>query len=179
MVLLVRRWFGQFQNSGMGLAETAFPGTRKLKYLNIIPYVAVAIFVPLLWFAMDREPPYVRLSGEIIPANPKQLEWVKVRWTLRVSKVCRPSNPLNITRKIINRQNGKITELAPVQGVFGAEGGISITRETLTRPFQIPETTEPGDSTYQSTACFACNPVQALWPICISTPNVDFTVEKR
>ncbi len=143
----------------------------------LIPALSIAIVGPLTWMIMDREPPYTRLAGEMIPAHPRQGDFVSVRWTIDVHKLCPPSEPRNVTRRVVDSV-GTFTDYAPVEGVFGASGR-GVQQQSITRAFQLPSSIEPGPARYHSTACFACNPVQKLFPVCVSTPEIQFTIERH
>lgn len=149
---------------------------HKSSQMIIATFFSVAVVVPLVWMVMDRSPPYIRLSGEMIPPNPAQGEFVSVRWRIKVIKPCPPNVPRNVTRRIID-STGVVIDYEPIEGVFGAEG--ETIRDSITRSFQIPPSAALGPAKYQSSASFACNPFQTLWPVFVSEPNnVDFEITK-
>lgn len=142
----------------------------------IAAIVSTIVFTPLTWFMMDREPPYERVSGEILPPDPKPGDYVEVSWQIKVNRQCRRDQRRNVTRTIID-SIGKITDFDAVEGVYG--GGRFTEGDTLNRGFYLPQTIDPGPAIYKSTACFACNPIQYLWPICISHPHINFTIRPK
>jgi hypothetical protein len=154
--------------------------------------LALIVCVPLVgypvWALLDREPPYVRETGKIVPAPPQECglpddgviervvmpgSCVTVQWKIRVLRNCPPNTPNNITRIIQDSENVR-WPIGPVEGVFGTTktppGG-------LTRYFLIPSAARPGRALYKSTATFACNPLQRLfWPISVSIPDIEFEI---
>lgn len=141
-------------------------------------FFAVAFVMPVMWMALDRDPPYVRLSGEIVPANPAPGDFISVEWNIKVNKVCRPNVPRNITRQIITT-TGHIIDYEPIEGVFGSDidSTTNIPRRELVRTFQLPPAITSGPAIYRSRACFACNPLQTFWPVCIDTPDLQFEIK--
>lgn len=141
-------------------------------------FVAGLLAIPL-WMAMDREPPYVRLSGEVVPSNPAPGDFISIKWNIEVKRICRPDVPRNITRQIITA-TGHIIDYEPVDGVFGTEAGREKHPTTeLIRTFQLPPAITPGPATYYSKACFACNPIQTFWPVCVDTPKLAFEIRAK
>lgn len=144
---------------------------------NFAPaFFAVAIFAPTLWMAMDRDLPYERVSGTIVPAAPVPGDFISVQWDIRVRRLCPPSEPRNVTRQIVT-STGHIIDYAPVEGTFGTGNGVEKMPTTeLVRTFQLPRDLQPGPATYYSKACFACNPLQRFWPVCVDKPKLTFEI---
>jgi hypothetical protein len=98
------------------------PETAQMKYTlsRNLPaaFFAVAIFAPVLWMVLDRDPPYERVSGEIIPSTPAPGEFITVKWRIKVNKWCRPYTPNNVSRQIIT-SDGQLLDYQPVSGVYG------------------------------------------------------------
>lgn len=138
-------------------------------------FVAVGIFAPIFWMLLSREPPYVRTSGEIMPANPAPGSFVNVRWHIKVDRVCTPNVPRNVTRTVIDAK-GVLHDYEPVNGVYGTAD--ENPQEDLVRAFQLPVSIAVGPARYHSTACFSCNPIQYIWPVCVTTPDIAFEISK-
>lgn len=136
-------------------------------------FIAVALFAPVFWMLLDRDPPYVRTSGEMIPANPEPGAFVSVKWTIQVERVCSPSVPRNVTRTVVDAK-GVIHDYEPVDGIYGTKN--QETAGGITREFQLPLSIAQGHARYHSSACFACNPIQHFWPVCIDTPDIPFDI---
>lgn len=135
---------------------------------------AIFIFAPLLWFVLDREPPYMRLNGVIDPPVPKPEDWIKVVWQIHpLRNDCRPIGPRGLTRTIIDGA-GQVIDIDPVDTLY--DGGSS----PIVRSFQLPRGATPGHSRYRASACFACghNPLHYLWPICVDKPEISFDIGK-
>lgn len=152
----------------------------------IAAFVSCLIIAPLFWMALDRDPPYIRESGEVVPADPAECgllgesdsvinpgDCVTVKWRIAARRNCVPNTPNNVTRRIQDSEKVLHT-IAPSKGVIGTTPKIP---SQLNRHFQIPSGAASGRALYKSTACFACNPMQRFfWPICISMPDVEFDI---
>lgn len=136
-------------------------------------FVSVAIFAPILWMLLDRDPPYIRTTGEIIPPNPAPGEFVNVSWRIKVDRVCAPNVPRNVTRTVIDAK-GVIHDYEPVDGIYGTVD--EKPPGDLIRGFQLPVSIALGKARYHSAACFSCNPIQYIWPVCVTTPDIPFEV---
>lgn len=167
-------------NGGSGGSPRGVPASERVAKMTVgwrqhavASFCAVFLIAPIVWMLMDRNPPYVRNSGMIMPDHPAPGDFVGVRWNITVSRVCPPNVPFNVTRTIVDG-SGKIHEFTPVTGVYGTEEQPN--SPTLSRAFQLPTSITPGPAVYRSTACFACNPIHYLWPVCVKTPEIAFTI---
>lgn len=145
---------------------------------NIIAAFVVVIFVaPLFWMLLDREPPYSEHAGKTIPHEVKAGDQITVEWQMRVNRVC----PGYIAREIVDSQNVlwnyDVQPSIRREQQFDVAGAPRLTR--LRRSFTIPEQAAPGPARYRSLSCYICNPIQQLWPVCIRTPDVNFTILPR
>jgi len=141
--------------------------------------VTMAVVAPVVWMLLDRMPPYDRIGGTITPESPKPGEWVDVKWIVRVKRDCPANETRNVTRVIID-STGKINEFAPFEGYFRSMNPqlASADRTELVRTFQLPSSLTPGPARYMSKACFACNPLQYIWPVCVDRPGINFVVSE-
>lgn len=140
----------------------------------IAAFFAIAVFAPVIWMLLDREPPYTRSSGRIEPSNPAPGDFISVHWNIRVERNCPPVVPRNINRTIID-STGKYHDFEAVEGLYGtspkALPGIS-------RTLRLPKDITPGPAKYRSQACFACNPIHYFWPVCVSQPDIAFEISR-
>lgn len=155
-------------------------------------FIAIVVAAVPVWWWNDREPPYIREAGEIVPAPPEMCGFqadgkpadlklvpgacVSVKWMITPKRNCKPSGAFNVTRAITDQQGRH--PLAPINSVYSADHAIE---GNITRYFSLPLNSPVGPAKYESSACFACNPGQehlpsVFWPICVKTPDVDFTV---
>lgn len=158
---------------------------------NIVAaFFSVFIVVPITFMLLDREPPYIREYGEILPFTRWQEECgpqldnepsgivpgscVGIKWTIRVIKNCPPSSARSISRSITDSE-GVRWPLVAVPGHFGTTPA---PLPGITRYFRIPSGASRGPAVYQGIAAFACNPLQHyLWPIIVDKPDVPFTIQ--
>lgn len=150
--------------------------TVSWKQHSVAAFVAVFVVAPLAWMLADRGPPYERQWGEINPEHPHPGDFVQIKWHFKVTRYCPPYKHRNITRTVID-SSGKIHDYDAVEGVFGATR--DTTPEVLTRGFALPKDIRTGPARYISVACFACNPTQYFWPVCVRTPEVHFNIEPK
>lgn len=169
---------GGFDQSGIWRVPSETAQMKHTLARNLpAAFFAMAIFAPILWMVLDRDQPYFRISGELIPSNPAPGDFVTVKWRIKVNKWCRPSAPNNVTRQITT-SDGQLLDYQPVQGVYGTDDRAATNeREDLSRTFQIPPSATRGPATYYSRACFSCNPLQDIWPVCVDTPKIQFTIK--
>lgn len=157
---------------------------------NIIAaFFSVFVVVPVTFMLLDREPPYVREQGEIVPFGRWQAECgsaidpeptgitpgacVGVRWSIRVIRNCPPANARSINRSLTDSE-GVRWPLATVPGHYGTTPA---PLPAITRYFRIPSGAARGPAVYQSSAAFACNPLQHWWPIIIDKPDVQLDIK--
>lgn len=154
----------------------------------VVTFIAIAAFGPLLWMLLDRDPPYVRRSGQVIATDPLNCGLVgapnaeghvvpggcaEVKWDIRPIRICPRAGEYNVVREIEDSQGRKWT-LGPVRGVMGSPDQPA--GNGLQRFFALPETVPIGPARYLSTAYFACNPIQRWVPITISEPDILFFI---
>jgi hypothetical protein len=150
-------------------------------------FFAVAIFAPIFWWAIDREPPFIRDNGIITPADPKECGLGKdapqgalvpgscahVDWSITSIRTCLPSGRYSVTRWIHGVTHDGRWPLPSVGSVLTAKNLPS----EFSRSFVIPLDMPAGTANYGSSACFACNPLQHLiFPICVDKPEISFEV---
>jgi hypothetical protein len=138
----------------------------------IAAFVSIAIFAPALWMLLDRAPPYIVTGGKIEPENPAPGSQISVLWEVKSVRSCPASPRQSVTRTIVDSKNVR-HDYAPVEALYGkgTQGHPEIKR-TVELPASIP----PGPARYSSIACYACNPLQQLWPVCITMPEILFEV---
>lgn len=129
--------------------------------------VCVAVVGPLVYMAADRDPPFQRGNGRILPENPIPGSPVEVEWQGKRIRDCDGY----VFRKIVDSHGIVFT----VEGV-----PVSYARtknpEPLVRYFRLPVGIAPGPAKYIATTHYYCNPLHRWWPIVVETPHLDFNV---
>jgi hypothetical protein len=123
----------------------------------------------------DREPPFVRLpESRIIPFDVRSEQTFDVHWELYVNthRVC---HPVGLVKRSIIDSAGKVTSFEDVPSIADPKN----LRTKLDRQLKLPMGITTGPARYHAETCFACNPVQKLWPICITQPDIPFNVLPR
>lgn len=146
-------------------------------------FFAIGVFAPLVWMAMDRDPPYVRESGTVDPVNESgerilggnivQGGDIIVDWKIRVRKACPPSTKYNVFRMIVDAK-GKQHRYDPISSLYGQH-----TPSEIKRSLPLPDEIAVGPAQYRVSACFACNPTHYLAPVCVDEPRLEFKVNPR
>lgn len=193
MVLVLARNMGEVDiwghHSGRGLRSHP-EGVWQMRQNIIAACFSVFVVVPVAFMLMDRDPPYIREYGEIIPFTRWQDDCgpplddepkgtspgacIGVKWSIRIIKNCPPSSARSITRSITDSEGVK-WPLAAVPGHFGTT---TTPLPGITRYFRIPSGAARGPAVYQSDAAFACNPLQHyLWPVIVDRPDVPFEIK--
>ena len=142
---------------------------------NLIPALVAILFMgPFVYMLIDREPPYIRKDGRVIPEEPYPGDEIEISWDIQTIRVCNPSSPRNVTREIVDK-TGAIWSYDYFPSVYGRESAKGDPNQ-LNRVFTLHPSTAPGLATYRSSACFACNMLQYAWPVCVNRPDIKFTV---
>lgn len=153
------------------------------------------VIVPIVWWLMDRDPPYTRETGELFPVSHKMCgletgpphqdgvirpgSCVEVRWTIVPMRTCKPFGKFSVTRAIVDQQ-GRHT-LPATNSIYSARSPSlppdPSTTESLARYFALPANGPVGPATYEVAAAFACNKLQEFfWPIVVDKPDIKFMV---
>jgi len=131
--------------------------------------VSVLIVAPLVWMSLDREPPYEIISGAIDPERPTPGATIMVNWTVKTIRSCRVKSQ-GVTRELVDSK-GVTHTYTPTPTHFTPGDDL------VQRVVQLPDTLPVGVTKYHSIACYSCNPLQELFPVCIHTPDITFIVE--
>lgn len=133
-------------------------------------FVSVFLFSPIFWMLFDRVPPYMRTSGSIEPPDPLPGSQITVTWTIAEVRYC-PREHTRMTTRMIIDAKGIEHRYAPTVADYKEQNPTEIMRNV-----QLPPNITPGQATYHSQTCYACNPFQEMWPVCVSTPDIKFTI---
>src|SRR5205085_295667 len=99
----------------------------------LVAAIVVVLSTPFFWMLLDRTPPYIRISGEILPADPENCalagapkggiypgSCVAVVWKIHPTRICPPSTPTNIQSNIVDGANIR-WPIEPVSGFYGTK----------------------------------------------------------
>lgn len=141
------------------------------KTLFVIAIVIGSLWVA--WMATDNGPPFQYLPEEqgsrVVPNPVKQEGAVKTEWLLTsVSKDC----PRQIERLYYDRDTG---ELVTTQDATPLQTTIRKSSTQLSRSFDLPPGLPPRVG-YRARACFQCNFLQRLFPICFLSPQLSINI---
>lgn len=164
---------------------------------NIATAIITGIIVgPFTWMLLDRDPPYIRESGRILPVHHSMCgaetgppldgmihpgSCLEVIWTIVPLRICKPSGPFNVQRTVVDQQ-GK--HALPVTHSIYSPRAKTIPppgEDDIIRYFALPPHGPIGPATYRSSASFVCNWLQEYlpwigWPIVVDMPSIEFVV---
>lgn len=163
-------------------------------YHALTAIITGIIVGPLTWELTDREPPYIRESGEIVPVDHRMCglekgpindglihpgSCVEVKWTIVPLRTCKPYGKFSVTRMIVDQQGRH--NLPATNSLYSSRSNVippaEPSTEGLIRYFALPSNGPVGPATYESSAAFSCNKLQEFfWPIIVNTPSIQFTV---
>lgn len=144
---------------------------------TIAAFIAVLIVGPVLWMALDREPPYIIANGHMTPDHPYPGQQITIEWDLKSVRACPASSSATVHRTIVDSKGVK-HDYATVHAIFHTDR-TNMDVPTIIRTLDLPGNISPGLARYYSEACYPCNPIQEFWPVCIQTPDILFEVVPR
>jgi hypothetical protein len=123
------------------------------------------------WMMLDRELPYAYFADEsfVTPDPAPDGGRVTVDWRLRVNRLC----PGSSLRTLTDVDTGRTVVTYDATPIIQS---VRIADDHLTRTFMLPRGLPPRVG-YRSLICFRCNVLQALFPLCQSTPTLTFNVK--
>lgn len=139
---------------------------------------SLCVFAPLFWMMIDREPPFIRLHGVIIPDTVERGGNVAVRYvtTRRIRRDC----PGVVQQEIVDSQNTIYSKLArDAQPARWEPDPSNPDQEIFTgNPVSVPLQAAPGLALFRSVTFRYCNWLQRAlhWPIVQSGPDLYFTI---
>lgn len=131
-----------------------------------------------VWYALiDRELPYVRLSGVILPVDPEPGARIDVIWYIKPIRTCAPSTKNNVTRQITD-STGVVWGDFASPSHFGSWVKAEDAPDKLVNTIELPHGIARGPARYSSRACYTCDPftLQRFLPVCVTAPDIRFNV---
>jgi hypothetical protein len=134
------------------------------------------VVAPLTFWIVDREPPIYRYDGKMTPNLVQGGDWVTIEWNIRAVRNCEEWPPNRGVTRVIIDSTGKLHDMEPTTAIAGkAESS----KEEIKRRVRLPMGMTDGPARYRSVACFKCNWTQRWLPVCVSSPEIPFTVLPR
>ena len=141
--------------------------------------LALCVFGPLFYMAMDREPPFTRLTGTLVPDAVDRGGNVAVRFV--TTRRYRSDCPGQVQQEIVDSQNTIFSKLVRETGPSRWEDDpTNPSREIFYgRPVGIPEQAAPGRALFRTVTFRYCNVLQRTlhWPIIQIGPDIFFTIK--
>lgn len=131
----------------------------------------MAVTGSLVFMFFDTTPPYVfdASRSEVVPARAEPGTQITVRWKVaKRNRFCRGTN----TRELLEADaKSRIAVYDPVPVASPFELGES---DVLVRTFMLPKIMPYGPTIYRATQHYVCNPLQHIWPLVVTTPDLMF-----
>jgi hypothetical protein len=138
---------------------------RHIWLCRIAASVTLGVLAVAFYMAVDREPPYVYLEGDVFPLDPPAGSQVAIHWHVHAKRYC----PGWVERTITDQRGYLWRNIGgPVRP--NAERDSHIVN-TIDLPRGLS-----GPAHYQAHVCYRCNPLHKFWPICVHTPVLPFTI---
>jgi hypothetical protein len=136
--------------------------------------VAITFVVsPLVYWSLDTTQPFVYLTkdSDIIPDPAAGGQQVIVRWKVKWNRAC----PGIVRRQLFDpRTNVVLALYDPAPASLDRPPG-----DQLNKTFLLPHQMQNGRIGYRARLEYHCNPLQFVFPLIFSTPDLYFTVEDR
>lgn len=144
----------------------------ELRWQMTIGVILCGLFAWAAFMAADTMPPYEYdvENSYIIPSKAHDGDQITVMWKLKkVNRLCPGSNS-----RILFDPKTRV-QLATYDPTPAAISD-SIKDGYLNRTFLLPRALPDGEIGYRADVCYICNPLQRIFPLCISTPELYFRV---
>ena len=132
----------------------------------VVGGVLALVLFPLGYMAADNVLPYDWKGGEVVPDPAPDGAQVSVHWNMTVNRTC----PGMVQRQVIDAHD-IIHNYDPVL----AASGFAV-KPDFWVTFQLPINMPPGPARYRVHAEYYCNPLQYIWPLRVTTPEIMFTL---
>lgn len=150
-----------------GLGKDPAVMIRKRSCNVIVTMFCLLIVAPLAFLISDRDAPFIRKWGEIVPPDPKPGGVVSVSWSAEWKRDC----PGTIQRHLEDSK-GDVWLLPSSVARYSKR---SVPRQILSQ-FTIPQHAACGSARYHVDARYICNWTQNFWPIHVDRPDIEFNI---
>jgi hypothetical protein len=142
------------------------PTRKRIWFCRIVASSVIGFVATVFYMAIDRDPPYEYLAGNILPDTPHVGEQIAIHWHIKAHRFC----PGRVARNITD-QSGYIWR--------NKGGPVRENREQLAHivnTIDLPKNLGAGPATYFADVCYRCNPLHRIWPLCVRTPELKFEI---
>lgn len=151
-------------------------GTRWV--IHITGALLAAAFAPLIFMSLDREPPFTRIHGSLIPDQVEPGGFVAVRFI--TTKRSRDNCPGTVQQEIVDSQNTIYSKLVREAGPAKWEQDPGDIHQEIFYgyPVAVPVQAAPGKALFRTVTFRYCNSLQRWmhWPIIQIGPDLWFTI---
>lgn len=134
---------------------------------RIIAPVVIGMIAVLFYMAIDRDPPYVYLEGEVLPQEAEPGSQIAIHWHIKANRFC----PGWVERFIVDQRGYVWRNVgSPVRSNTQRDSHIVNTVE-------LPRTLGAGPAMYRARVCYECNPTHSIWPLCVDPPELPFRIK--
>lgn len=123
------------------------------------------VFGTFAYLLADNQLPYEWESGYVKPNPAPNGSQISVCWKLRIKRFC----PGTIQRQIIDSRD-EVHNYDPILAADEVDVG-----DPFCVTFKLPAGLSPGIDRYRVHATYYCNPLQYVWPLRATTPEIPFS----
>ena len=170
---------GFLENNSNSCGET----TPRKWTAHIIGAMLAAVIGGMIWFmalALDREPPFVRLYGTLVPDRVNPGDFVAVRYVTTRRRFPSDQCPGTLQQEIIDSENNIISKAVRETGPQKWERHPTDPNLEIFygHPVQIPNSMVPGPAVFRTATFRFCNWLQyrMRWPISQVGPDLLFMI---
>ena len=133
---------------------------------------AAALGAWLAFMLLDNQIPieYLREGAFIEPNPARNGSQMLLHWPIRVNRIC----PATIRRTLTDTLT---KETVVSYDRTPSATSVKMGDTYLAKSFALPSSGMPPQVTYSAEACFECNILQMISPLCVKTPTIDFRVQ--
>ena len=136
---------------------------------KVISFLLLALRGWTGWMYLDNVQPYEYVRGYVVPDPSPQGAQVSLPWEIKVNRLC----PGNVLRVLFDAETG---EMVAAYDRTPSSISVKMGDTKLVKSFQLPRGLPPRIR-YTANVCFSCNVLQKIWPVCVQTPDLFFSVQ--
>jgi hypothetical protein len=144
------------------------------RVLFALSVFVMLLLVPTTYWAIDKQPPYtfIQEGSYIIPNTAVGNDQMIVSWQVIVNRQCEGS----VRRELFDPHTKVILAMYAAEAAH--KNAMPRGLGSFNKTFLLPRQIQPGRIGYRARLEYYCNPLQRIWPITYSTPDLFFEVKQ-
>lgn len=143
------------------------------RVLFFVSVIVTAALVPITYWALDNTRPYIFHASEsyIIPTQASGNDQMIVSWKVNVNRQCDGL----VRRELFDPRTEVLLTIYDAQPAHATP--MPVGAGQFNRTFLLPRQIQTGRVGYRARLEYYCNPLQRIWPIKYTTPDLFFEVK--